>query len=107
MSRDFGDYVQLSLSMRLPCRLGRKIPTELGISEVSGSVDTSNQDALNQVNIEELPLYKFEVLANATDHFSEVNKLGTGGFGPVYKVASHACCSYHLIFYYARSYMRY
>lgn len=73
-----------------PCQLGTKIPpTELGISEVSGSVDI--QDALYQVNLEELPLFKFVVLATATDHFSEANKLGTGGFGPVYKVASHAC----------------
>ncbi|KAL8460297.1 hypothetical protein ACS0TY_032007 [Phlomoides rotata] len=34
---------------------------------------------------EELPLFTFEALANATDQFHEHNLLGRGGFGPVYK----------------------
>ncbi|KAF3573000.1 hypothetical protein F2Q69_00060651, partial [Brassica cretica] len=33
----------------------------------------------------EFPLFEFQVLAKATDHFSHRNKLGQGGFGPVYK----------------------
>ncbi|KAF2314269.1 hypothetical protein GH714_024787 [Hevea brasiliensis] len=33
----------------------------------------------------ELPLFDFSTVANATDNFSEFNKLGEGGFGPVYK----------------------
>ncbi|XP_021749674.1 G-type lectin S-receptor-like serine/threonine-protein kinase At4g27290 [Chenopodium quinoa] len=33
----------------------------------------------------ELPIYAFDVIAKATDHFSFSNKLGEGGFGPVYK----------------------
>ncbi|KAH6790523.1 hypothetical protein C2S51_005529 [Perilla frutescens var. frutescens] len=37
------------------------------------------------VNIEEVPLFSFETLANATDQFSQNNLLGRGGFGPVYK----------------------
>ncbi|KAH6829013.1 hypothetical protein C2S53_011930 [Perilla frutescens var. hirtella] len=37
------------------------------------------------VNIEEVPLFSFEALANATDQFSQNNLLGRGGFGPVYK----------------------
>lgn len=40
------------------------------------------------------PFFKFETLANATGDFSEVNKLGKGGFGSVYKVDSSACSSY-------------
>lgn len=36
-------------------------------------------------NIEEVPLFSLETLASATDHFSENNLLGRGGFGPVYK----------------------
>ncbi|KAJ4729941.1 S-locus lectin protein kinase family protein [Melia azedarach] len=33
----------------------------------------------------DLPFYDFESILAATDNFSEVNKLGKGGFGPVYK----------------------
>ncbi|CAN6807543.1 unnamed protein product [Brassica oleracea] len=35
--------------------------------------------------MKELPLFEFQVLAAATDNFSLSNKLGQGGFGPVYK----------------------
>lgn len=34
----------------------------------------------------ELPIYAFDVIAKATNNFSVYNKLGQGGFGPVYKV---------------------
>ena len=34
----------------------------------------------------ELPLFSFSTIENATSHFSNANKLGQGGFGPVYKV---------------------
>ncbi|PHT29960.1 G-type lectin S-receptor-like serine/threonine-protein kinase [Capsicum baccatum] len=34
---------------------------------------------------EDLPLYNFDMLANATDNFHQSSKLGQGGFGPVYK----------------------
>ncbi|KAL1537447.1 non-specific serine/threonine protein kinase [Salvia divinorum] len=47
-------------------------------------IDTSTQDALSSVNLEDVPLFKFEELANATNDFSEANRLGKGGFGPVY-----------------------
>ncbi|XP_062014516.1 G-type lectin S-receptor-like serine/threonine-protein kinase At4g27290 [Rosa rugosa] len=33
----------------------------------------------------ELPLFDFTTIAEATDNFSSNNKLGQGGFGPVYK----------------------
>ncbi|OIT05531.1 g-type lectin s-receptor-like serinethreonine-protein kinase [Nicotiana attenuata] len=35
--------------------------------------------------MEELPVFNFETLANATARFCEDNKLGQGGFGPVYR----------------------
>ena len=41
-----------------------------------------------QAKIEELPLFNFAKLAIATDNFNSLNKLGQGGFGPVYKVIS-------------------
>lgn len=43
-------------------------------------------DKVNQVKLQELPLFDFEKLATATNHFHSNNKLGQGGFGPVYKV---------------------
>ncbi|KAF8090675.1 hypothetical protein N665_0469s0012 [Sinapis alba] len=46
---------------------------------------SGNESASNQVKLKELPLFEFQVLATATDSFSLRNKLGQGGFGPVYK----------------------
>ncbi|KAH0684503.1 hypothetical protein KY289_022255 [Solanum tuberosum] len=37
------------------------------------------------VNMEELPVFSLDTIANATSQFNEDNKLGQGGFGPVYK----------------------
>ena len=34
----------------------------------------------------ELPLFDLSTIARATDDFSLNNKLGEGGFGPIYKV---------------------
>ncbi|KAI8000155.1 G-type lectin S-receptor-like serine/threonine-protein kinase [Camellia lanceoleosa] len=49
------------------------------------STEVPFEDNLNQVKLEELPLFKFEKLAIATDEFNWTNKLGQGGFGPVYR----------------------
>ena len=46
------------------------------------NVGKSKTDAM-----EYLPLIKFSTLARATSSFSHNNKIGEGGFGPVYKVA--------------------
>ncbi|XP_051125766.1 G-type lectin S-receptor-like serine/threonine-protein kinase At1g11300 [Andrographis paniculata] len=43
------------------------------------------KDGTKEISLDELPLYSFETLGIATDHFSESNLLGKGGFGPVYK----------------------
>ncbi|PIN14817.1 Serine/threonine protein kinase [Handroanthus impetiginosus] len=42
------------------------------------------KDESEKVNIQELPLFTFETLANATNQFHDDNMLGKGGFGPVY-----------------------
>lgn len=44
-----------------------------------------NEASNNEDEDLELPLYDLDILAAATDNFSEENKLGEGGFGPVYK----------------------
>ncbi|KAH6790517.1 hypothetical protein C2S51_005523 [Perilla frutescens var. frutescens] len=42
-------------------------------------------DNVNGIKLEELPLFKFEVLSDATRNFDSIHKLGQGGFGPVYR----------------------
>uniref|UniRef100_A0A1J3IX87 Receptor-like serine/threonine-protein kinase n=1 Tax=Noccaea caerulescens TaxID=107243 RepID=A0A1J3IX87_NOCCA len=49
------------------------------------ALTSGNESASNQVKLKELPLFEFQVLATSTDNFSLRNKLGQGGFGPVYK----------------------
>ncbi|XP_050288911.1 G-type lectin S-receptor-like serine/threonine-protein kinase At1g11330 [Quercus robur] len=44
-----------------------------------------HNDNLNQVRVQELPLFNLEKLASATNNFHLSNKLGQGGFGPVYR----------------------
>lgn len=45
----------------------------------------NNQSHRNSL---ELPLFDLATVIKATDSFSHKNKLGEGGFGPVYKVTS-------------------
>lgn len=52
-------------------------------TEHSGPADLSMEG--DQANGLELPLFNFNCVAIATNNFSEENKLGEGGFGPVYK----------------------
>lgn len=50
-------------------------------------------------NDHELPIFQLEVIMAATDSFSEENKLGQGGYGPVYKVTNHLFPSLTLCIY--------
>ncbi|GAB4831069.1 hypothetical protein Ancab_040226 [Ancistrocladus abbreviatus] len=49
------------------------------------SASYSFSDYDSKFGLDELPLFKLEKLAIATNDFEECNKLGQGGFGPVYK----------------------
>lgn len=46
----------------------------------------------------DLPFWDLSVVLKATDHFSNTNKLGEGGFGPVYKVILSDLFSIYIYF---------
>ncbi|XP_059661601.1 G-type lectin S-receptor-like serine/threonine-protein kinase At4g27290 [Cornus florida] len=60
----------------------RMASSELGPIRLNHDRDYANENERRDI---ELPLLDFERIANATNNFSFYNKLGEGGFGPVYK----------------------
>lgn len=61
-------------------------------AELSGPYELSIEGG--QLSGPDLPMFNFNCIAVATDNFSEENKLGQGGFGPVYrvsKISKHFC----------------
>ena len=59
---------------------------EFATATKSKSKESLLFDHLNDVKLHELPILNLEELAIATNDFHMDNKLGQGGFGPVYKV---------------------
>ncbi|XP_021719434.1 G-type lectin S-receptor-like serine/threonine-protein kinase At1g11300 [Chenopodium quinoa] len=49
------------------------------------SLHNTLDDRMDQVQFQDLPLFKFDKLVVATNSFSLMNKIGRGGFGIVYK----------------------
>ncbi|XP_074270054.1 cysteine-rich receptor-like protein kinase 25 [Silene latifolia] len=70
-----GTAIVVAIVYFLCRRKARQAKRKLNILEGNPSLD----------KFEELPLFKFEKLSAATNNFQESNKLGQGGFGPVYK----------------------
>ncbi|KAL8460257.1 hypothetical protein ACS0TY_031973 [Phlomoides rotata] len=58
---------------------------EAGQTLSSDSTAVVLKDEQKKANFEDVPLFTFEILANATSQFHKNNLLGQGGFGPVYK----------------------
>ena len=56
-------------------------------SKYDGTAENWNDESNFEDAEIELPLYDLDTLIAATDDFSAENKLGEGGFGPVYKVS--------------------
>lgn len=65
----------------------------------SGTNNDKNVKGLTKEHIHELPLLSFSSIADATDNFSLANKLGEGGFGPVYKVCLISETQFYLNFF--------
>ncbi|KAA8525383.1 hypothetical protein F0562_007199 [Nyssa sinensis] len=59
----------------------------LGTNMTPSSVATTAVELeLGRQKDQELPFFSFSSIETATDYFATVNKLGEGGFGPVYKI---------------------
>lgn len=66
-------------------RITDLIPSDQCQNPREMSTDNLWEEKALTENSSELPLLDFAKLATATDNFSEINKIGAGGFGPVYK----------------------
>ncbi|CAL5410858.1 unnamed protein product [Camellia sinensis] len=47
--------------------------------------NSENLQAEKHAKLQDFPSFQLDIILAATEHFSEKNKLGEGGFGPVYK----------------------
>ncbi|XP_071701192.1 G-type lectin S-receptor-like serine/threonine-protein kinase At4g27290 isoform X2 [Rutidosis leptorrhynchoides] len=76
-----------SQSKRKVCAIA--IPVALGLVAAVGIciliIIKKKSARVLETDVFDLPLFSFSRLLTATDNFSEENKLGEGGFGPVYK----------------------
>ena len=64
------------------CQSIRMYDTE---RRVKNLIDTGEFKEEDKKGID-VPFFDLESILEATDYFSDANKLGQGGFGPVYKV---------------------
>ncbi|XP_056693396.1 G-type lectin S-receptor-like serine/threonine-protein kinase At4g27290 isoform X2 [Spinacia oleracea] len=78
LSSTFGAVILLVLSTTLILWKKRQFRRKGKASDGYTVNDTENAES-------ELPLFDIDVIAQATNNFSDTNRLGEGGFGPVYK----------------------
>lgn len=45
---------------------------------------------------QDLPFFSFSTIKTATNYFADANKLGEGGYGPVYKASHHLLIPFYL-----------
>ncbi|KAL0300775.1 UNVERIFIED_CONTAM: G-type lectin S-receptor-like serine/threonine-protein kinase [Sesamum radiatum] len=67
------------------CKRKGKATISSAHGKAEASLSDSTEILMGEVNIEELPLYSFDVLASSTNNFDMGNQLGMGGFGTVYQ----------------------
>ncbi|KAL9297888.1 hypothetical protein ACSQ67_023784 [Phaseolus vulgaris] len=75
----FDDLVDLRVS-----ESGQDLYVRMATSDTENGIWTKEKDDGGQENLE-LPFFDLATISNATNNFSIDNKLGEGGFGPVYK----------------------
>ncbi|KAL2937934.1 hypothetical protein RDABS01_021383, partial [Bienertia sinuspersici] len=65
--------------------LRRRIMQRVGKGERAEGIRNKYNFEVGQLELQEPPLYTYDMLRNATNNFDENNKIGEGGFGSVYK----------------------
>lgn len=58
-------------------------------------MNRENLGFIDNLDPQEFPFIEMKIIEEATDSFSDLNKLGEGGFGPVFKV--NVVCSKRLM----------
>ena len=76
------------------CQSIRMYDTE---RRVKNLIDTGEFKEEDKKGID-VPFFDLESILEATDYFSDANKLGQGGFGPVYKVIFPSSILIELLF---------
>ena len=61
----------------------RTLDTERHVKDLIDSGEFREEGEMTDID---LPFFYLEIILEATHNFSDANKLGQGGFGPVYKV---------------------
>ncbi|KAM3287025.1 hypothetical protein P3S67_020455 [Capsicum chacoense] len=75
-------FLNISTSGSIPTNLNYILPTTILVTGITGQDEWTREEPKEDLD---LPFFDLATMANATDNFSLNNKLGEGGFGPVYK----------------------